>query len=180
MEQLLAVLMLMELQIEDKTGSSQPTIPGEYVSSGVGYGDELQTNGTFDTDTAWTKGTGWTITGGKAVATATTLNLEQLNVLEVGKSYILTYDATVTGGNFTTNAGKTRSSTGSYTDVWVAASTTLKFDGGTAFTGTIDNVVLKRATTGYGIYNRANGNTVDADGCSNRGSRRCPRHCASA
>ena len=33
---------------------------------------ELITNGTFDADTDWAKGTGWTITGGKAVATAAT------------------------------------------------------------------------------------------------------------
>jgi len=32
----------------------------------VGYGPELVTNGTFDTDSDWTKGTGWTISGGAA------------------------------------------------------------------------------------------------------------------
>ena len=32
----------------------------------VVIGDELVTNGTFDTDTDWTKGTGWTISGGVA------------------------------------------------------------------------------------------------------------------
>jgi hypothetical protein len=32
----------------------------------VGYGAELVTNGTFDTDSDWTKGTGWTISGGAA------------------------------------------------------------------------------------------------------------------
>ena len=32
----------------------------------VVIGPELVTNGTFDTDTDWTKGTGWTISGGKA------------------------------------------------------------------------------------------------------------------
>ena len=30
------------------------------------YGAELVTNGTFDTDSDWTKETGWTISGGKA------------------------------------------------------------------------------------------------------------------
>ena len=33
------------------------------------YFDSLVTNGTFDTDTAWTKGTGWTISGGSALHT---------------------------------------------------------------------------------------------------------------
>lgn len=33
-------------------------------------GDELWTNGAFDSDTTWTKGAGWSISGGKAVRTA--------------------------------------------------------------------------------------------------------------
>ena len=35
-------------------------------SKGLALGPELVTNGTFDTDTGWTKATGWTISGGKA------------------------------------------------------------------------------------------------------------------
>lgn len=33
-------------------------------------GDELWTNGSFDSDTAWTKGAGWGISGGRAVRTS--------------------------------------------------------------------------------------------------------------
>jgi len=35
-------------------------------SKGLVLGPELVTNGTFDTDTGWTKGTGWSISGGQA------------------------------------------------------------------------------------------------------------------
>ena len=42
------------------------------------YFDGLVTNGTFDTDTDWTKGTGWTISGGVATYTSgTASNLDQ-------------------------------------------------------------------------------------------------------
>ena len=34
------------------------------------FGSELVTNGTFDTDSDWIKSTGWTISGGKAIATS--------------------------------------------------------------------------------------------------------------
>lgn len=36
----------------------------------VSYGDELVTNGTFDTDSDWINGTGWSISGGQLVATS--------------------------------------------------------------------------------------------------------------
>jgi hypothetical protein len=39
-------------------------------SKGLVLGAELVTNGTFDTDSDWTKGTGWVISGGSATLTA--------------------------------------------------------------------------------------------------------------
>ena len=64
--------------------------------------DNLVTNGTFDTDTDWTKGTGWTIntTTGKAVHTqasgAGRLS-QQYDGFEVGKVYRLTATIDTTG-----------------------------------------------------------------------------------
>jgi hypothetical protein len=57
--------------------------------SPVVIGEELVTNGTFDTDTDWTKGTGWTISGGVASFTTTGAgaNLGQVITTEVGKVY---------------------------------------------------------------------------------------------
>ena len=49
----------------------------------------LVTNGGFDTDTDWSKGTGWTISGGVAVATTSTaiLNPSPTNNLPQGRRY---------------------------------------------------------------------------------------------
>ena len=60
-------------------------------------GPELVTNGTFDTDTDWTKGSQWTITGGKAVSTPSAATGDNLiirqdnNLVETGKVYAVTY-----------------------------------------------------------------------------------------
>jgi hypothetical protein len=59
------------------------------------YFDGLVTNGTFDADTNWTKGTGWTI--GSGVAQFTSGGTQYANIYQtvstvVGMSYILNYD----------------------------------------------------------------------------------------
>jgi len=55
-------VQVRKAQLEDITGRADQTTPSEYVSVGVPtdwLGDELVTNGTFDTDTTgWTAGTG--------------------------------------------------------------------------------------------------------------------------
>ncbi len=63
------------------------------TSSLVGSG-ELVTNGTFDTDTDWTKGTGWTISGGAAVGVsgaATFIQQSFLPPLTTGQRYVVTF-----------------------------------------------------------------------------------------
>lgn len=62
----------------------------------VGYGDELVTNRTFDTDTDWTKGTGWTIntTTGVASNDGTINAIYQAKPIEAGKLYACTVDIT--------------------------------------------------------------------------------------
>ena len=65
-------------------------------------GAELVTNGSFAADTNWTKGAGWTITGGKAVSTASTYlsSISQtLEGLEFGATYKVSFDIVVTIGN---------------------------------------------------------------------------------
>ena len=71
--------------------------------------DNLVTNGTFDTDTDWTKGTGWTINTTTGVAThaqsAGGGALSQELVWEVGKTYLIsatidtTSDATISNSS---------------------------------------------------------------------------------
>ena len=53
------------------------------------FGSELVTNGTFDTDSDWTKATGWTISGGKANHDGLSAykKLSQLITTEIGKKY---------------------------------------------------------------------------------------------
>jgi hypothetical protein len=57
-------------------------------------GSELVTNGTFDADTGWTKGTGWTISGGVATHTPSAgANLTQ-SVFTAGKVYEVSWEQT--------------------------------------------------------------------------------------
>jgi hypothetical protein len=69
---------------------------------GLARGPELVTNGTFDTDSDWTKGTGWTITGGQASSDGTQTdfsNLRQDFTLVVGQTNILEFDLTISAGS---------------------------------------------------------------------------------
>ena len=127
-----------------------------YGDYGIPSGKDLAVNGQFDTDSDWTKGSGWTIAGGVAVATAATGNLqESVAALTVGKRYFLTYTiASYTSGSVRTNALIERWTPGTNTESFVATSTFLYFDGVTAFTGSIDNVTLREADTenSHAIY----------------------------
>ena len=62
----------------------------------VSYGDELVTNGTFDTDSDWTKDAAWTISNGVAsFDDSVNANLQQANIgLEIGKIYQLSFEIT--------------------------------------------------------------------------------------
>lgn len=63
---------------QDRAGTTPVTAAGQSVGlrlskdQGLRIGPELVTNGDFSTDTNWTKGSGCTISGGKAVMTAAT------------------------------------------------------------------------------------------------------------
>jgi hypothetical protein len=122
-------------------------------------GSELVTNGTFDTSSDWTLGTGWTITGGEATAaTAPGSNLDQSLTTTAGKYYVVEYSITsYTSGDirfrFTGVAninGVLRSSVGTFSEVVFASSVNnvLRFtDAGGGFTGSIDNVSVKEVLT---------------------------------
>lgn len=112
---------------------------------------ELVTNGTFDTDTMWTKGTGWTISNGAARFTTTGAysNVTQ-NILYTGDTYRITLDVTISAGTLYVKAGSTStqfltiSSSGSYTiDSTCAGSTELTIQANPTFSGTVDNVTAK-------------------------------------
>ena len=122
----------------------------------------LVTNGTFDTDTNWTKGAGWTITGGEAVATAAsgTLNPDPYLNLGVGRRYtggvtvvsvgagtaqIVAYNQTP-GSNlaFATTATPATMSL-SFTAIGVVNQLYLWRSGGTDLTARFDNLTLYEA-----------------------------------
>jgi len=113
------------------------------------------TNGTFDTDSDWTTGAGWTISSGKANALTATGDLEQDISAEANHTYRLTYTMTVIisgtvqpqiGGV----TGTARTTSATYTEYITATGTgNLKFDvvSGTAFE--IDNVIVRDVTNDF-------------------------------
>lgn len=111
--------------------------------------DEYSTNGAFDDDSGWTKGTGWTIGSGVATATgAISTDLEQDAAITIndGQSYTITYTITRSAGSITPNmggtAGTARSSSGTYTETIICGSTQkIKFST-SGFTGTVDDVTV--------------------------------------
>lgn len=109
-------------------------------------GGDVIANGNFDSDTVWSKGASWTITGGKAVGTATTSNLRQNGILTVGTTFrvLFTVSDYVAGSFFTTcgtTVGALVSANGAYEQfILCAGNTNFLFNGVVAFTGKIDNV----------------------------------------
>jgi hypothetical protein len=127
-----------------------------WVNNGL---QEAVTNGTFATDTGWTKGTGWTIGSGVATATggiSTAIEQTAAITLVEGQAYSVSYTITRSAGTLTPSVGGTsgtaQNSSGTYTEVIVAGSNqTLAFTG-TGFTGTLDNVSITQAvSSGYTI-----------------------------
>lgn len=84
----------------------KPTTQSKWMSSGI----DITTNGGFDADKYWTKGTGWTITGGKAVLTNATSDISQA-ILTIGQTYKVTVVVSVaTSGLLYIKLGTTSSS----------------------------------------------------------------------
>jgi len=119
-------------------------------------GSEVVTNGDFATDSNWTKGTGWTISGGKANASSATSDLIQSISFTLGKTYRLTYTiSNYSAGSVRTFigayvAGITRNSNGTFTDLLTptnASSNSLLYIVGlSGFVGSIDNVSVQEAS----------------------------------
>lgn len=91
-------------------------------------GSELVTNGTFDTDTGWTKGTGWTISDGTAVksSSASSARINQ-GTSVTGKIYKVTFTiVSINGYQIWASVGgqdtQTITTTGTYTFLVVGGS----------------------------------------------------------
>lgn len=119
---------------------------------------EYVTNGTFASDTGWTKGTGWTIAAGVATATgaiSTALSQTTAITLIAGYTYTITFTVTAyTAGTITPSlggtAGTARSSATTFTETIVAGSTQLLEFNTAGFTGSIDNVTVTAWVLGTG------------------------------
>jgi hypothetical protein len=135
-----------------------------------GFGSELVTNGTFDTNSDWTKGTGWSISGGKAVAVLagnTIFNQTQTTTLNQIYKVVYTVSDYENGSvrfQFSGGGGNTigvvRNSNGTYTEYIKSLfnHTNYRFkalttDGG--FTGKIDNLSVKEVTEADFDFTRA-------------------------
>lgn len=129
-----------------------------FVSSGI---VSCVTNGTFATDTGWTKGAGWTIAAGVATATgaiSTAISQTSPVTLVQGQAYSITYTITVSAGTLAPSlggqAGTARSAAGTYMEVIVAGATQTTAFTGAGFTGTLDNVTINiAAPAGFEILN---------------------------
>ncbi|HYE52629.1 MAG TPA: hypothetical protein VEB20_23745 [Azospirillaceae bacterium] len=120
------------------------------------------TNGTFASDTAWTKGAGWTISGGKAhkaAGSGTTLSQTSFTLV-AGRAYRIAYTlSNRTAGQTQVYVGDTggalRNANGTYTETLVATTTTGGIVFGTTadFAGSISDVALVDLTTGEMLTN---------------------------
>lgn len=118
---------------------------GDYPSNQV-------TNGTFATDTGWTKGTGWTISAGAASSDGSQAANSDLTQTIAGLKSGVSYDVTFTVSGLTGGqvrllvggtAGTQRSADGTYTETVVAgSSTTFGFRADLDFVGSIDDVSI--------------------------------------
>lgn len=127
---------------------------GKTLAEWLASAPELVTNGGFDTDTAWTKGTGWTISGGTAnfTATGSNSNLSQAGSYVEGRVYEITVTATVVAGQlncFIGSAGtggiNVFTASGTQSRIVRCASGTLAvfLQASATFTGAIDNISVK-------------------------------------
>lgn len=139
----------------------------QYVLTSAG--SDIITNGTFATDTDWTKGTGWTISGGVADAGGGSASLTQAVTLTSGTYYQVTYTiSSISTGSITaqlqggtTVSGNPRAATGTYIEYLLAgaSSNTIAFTAD-ACDATIDNVILKPVTGNKGYIRSASSPTA--------------------
>lgn len=136
-------------------------------------GNNLVTNGTFDADSDWTKGTGWSI--GPGGATATSVSNQELTQ-DVGvvadKIYRVSFDMTsYTGGFLSFNVGGGAESYGFINTghVYAYQKTTntndLRFDDGGpgALTCSIDNVKVQEVTGNPALFVNMGQTDIEGD-----------------
>lgn len=130
--------------LSEDLGDDEKTIM-VFIDSGL---QNIVTNGTFATDSSWTKGSGWSIGAGVATAVTASSDLTQTSAVTVdqGQSYNITYTITRSAGTITPSiggaSGTARSSSGTYSETIIAGSTQALTFTGSGFSGTVDNVTI--------------------------------------
>ncbi len=136
------------------TAGTEPDFFGSQMKMLTSQQPELVVNGDFATDSDWTKGTGWTISGGTANCNGTiNQSLLQTNVFTIGKKYKINFTiSNVVGGLaariwMATGPRIEVNSDGNYTTYWVADQLNLYITTLSTNTATysIDNVSVKLA-----------------------------------
>jgi uncharacterized phage protein gp47/JayE len=130
--------------MDDKT-----TLPDFVTNGSFSDGEDLTTNGSFDTDAAWTKGDGWSISIGYAwcdgsQVAASELS-QKLSEYIPGRIYRVSYTITRTTGTIKPvlgvngTSGTVRSASGSYTDEIIAPDkpNQLIFEADASFAGSV-------------------------------------------
>lgn len=116
------------------------------VDEGATLGSEVTTNGTFATDTWWTKSGGATISDGTGNLSGVS-SLERGSLLSLNTRYYVVYTATIRAGSVRTQLGGaqgiTHRTSGTYAEEIVATGFTLYFVGVVGSDVSIDNVSVK-------------------------------------
>jgi hypothetical protein len=148
---------------QDSAGTIPVTDYGQAVglrldkSKGLVLGPELVTNGTFDADSGWTKGVGWSISGGVAASDGSNTAASYLSAitppsLTAGKSYEVSFTYSVSAGRIrlnpavgTTTTLLTAGSSGQFKNILLSngngSLSVQAVDAGTI--ATIDNLSIK-------------------------------------
>ena len=153
-----------------RNSSATRIAPTGFIETSELFGSELVTNGNFDNDTDWNKGTGWTISGGTGNCDGTGANalLYQNNIFISGKNYNINFRIT----SYTSGVLRLRdngvllptnyTAIGNYTLNLTATQTGfIGFHNYSSFIGSIDNVSVIEVTAEDASY---------ADMCMQTGS----------
>jgi len=153
----ICLLLCASIVYADGITSGQEGLIGHWsMAKEDTVGVDLVTNGTFDADTDWTKGTGWSIGSGVASSDGTqegASNLSQDVGFATGNQYVLIY----TVSNYSAGTvrifagaggtGTTRSANGTYTETLTATTNSILYVQANAdFVGDVDNVIAVDST----------------------------------